>query len=657
MELAAASPARSRSLAVGLRLDRRTIGAWVLGFGPVLYLALRGGGYDLVIRSEVGLAAWWIVLLGVLVGALPLTRVGRLSWTCAGLLTAFLVWSLIASSWSSSSERTIAEVARLATYLGLFVLAVAFLRRDTLRPLVSGIGAAFGIVGLLAVLSRLYPGAFPHDSVDAIFGRSPRLNYPLNYANGTGNLLAIGLPLLLLAATRSRTIAGQALGAAAIPVAVLGVVLTASRGGALTAIVAVLAFFALSLDRLPKLATGITTAAGSTILIAALLHRTDVRDNLSSPAAISQRHQMTALVIAVCIGVALVQVGIALASRYLWRPSVMRMSRRQATVGTASGFLVALLIAVAIGLPGQLSHQWQLFKQTDTTGVVSQNVLSRLGTVTGSHRYQYWQTAVDAWKSKPLTGIGPGTFEFYWEKHGSISEFIRNAHSLYLETLAETGIIGLLPLIALLLTLLIAGVVRTLRAPPLARASLAAATASLIAFCVACGYDWMWQLAVAPIAALLLGAAILAYRDEPQPAEPPRARWVRYAPRAGVVLASLGAIVVISVPYGATSAIRSSQSEFRAGRMGSALADTATAQRLEPYAATPWLQRALILESSHDLKSASLAINQATARESQNWQVWLVRARIEAESGRGLLAVRDYRRAHALNPLSPSTAE
>src|SRR5205085_6527542 len=117
-----------------------------------------------------------------------------------------------------------------------------------------------------------------------------------------------------------------------------------------------------------------------------------------------------------------------------------------------------------------------------------------------------------------------------------------------LETLAETGIIGLLPLIALLLTLLIAGVVRTLRAPPLARASLAAATASLIAFCVACGYDWMWQLAVAPIAALLLGAAILAYRDEPLPAEPLRARWVRYVPRAGLALASLGAIVVISVP-------------------------------------------------------------------------------------------------------------
>src|SRR5205085_2250047 len=133
MELAAASPARSSSLAAGLRLDRRTIGAWVLGFGPALYLALRGGGYDLVIRSEVGLAAWWIVLLGVLVGALPLTRIGRLSWTCAGLLTAFLLWSLIASSWSSSSERTITEVARLATYLGLFVLAVAFLRRDTLR--------------------------------------------------------------------------------------------------------------------------------------------------------------------------------------------------------------------------------------------------------------------------------------------------------------------------------------------------------------------------------------------------------------------------------------------------------------------------------------------------------------------------------------------
>ena len=65
MELAATPVPRVRSLAATLRFDGRPLAAWTLGFAPVLYLALRGGGYDIAVRSEVGLAVWWIVLVGV----------------------------------------------------------------------------------------------------------------------------------------------------------------------------------------------------------------------------------------------------------------------------------------------------------------------------------------------------------------------------------------------------------------------------------------------------------------------------------------------------------------------------------------------------------------------------------------------------------------
>jgi O-Antigen ligase len=658
VEAAATPVPQPRSAAALLRLDRHALGAWTLGVAPVLYLALRGGGYDIVVRSEVGLAAWWIVLVGVLAGVLPLNRIGRLGWTCSGLLAAFTLWTLLATGWSSSAERSVTEVGRIAAYLGMFALALLVLRRDTVRQLVSGMAVAFGIIGLLAVLSRLYPSDFPHDQVLQFFpGSNARLNYPLNYANGTGNFLAIGLPLLLFLATRARTIAGQAAGAAAIPVSVLAIVLTASRGGVLTAIVAIAAFYVLSPDRLPRLATGLVTAAGSAILVAGLLNRSALREGVSTQAAVSQRHQLMAMVIVVCIGVALVQVGIALAARYAARPLALRIPRRQAGIGTVAALAVAIVIAIAAGVPGQLSRQWNLFKQTDVTGVVSGNVYSRLGTVTGSHRYQYWRTAVHAFKGKPLDGIGPGTFEFYWAQHGPIYEFVRNAHSLYLETLAEVGIVGFIPLAALLLALLITGIARALRSPPLARASLAAATASFLAFCLASGYDWMWQLAVAPVAALLLGAGIVSYRRGPVPADTTQGRWHKWLPRVGVVLAGLAAIFAIAIPYGATSAIRSSQADFRAGHLKASLSDAATAQRLEPYAATPRLQRALILEASHDFRGAAAAIAQATAREPTNWRGWLVRARIDAEYGRPLAAVRDFRRAHELNPLSPATSE
>ena len=664
MELATTEIPRSRALATVLVLDRRAVGAWTLGFAPVLYLALRGGGYDTIVYSEVGLAAWWVVLLGVLTGVLPSARLGRLAWVCVGLLGAFALWTLIAVAWSESAEQTITQLGRVATYLGFFALGLCVVRRDTVRQLVCGMAVAFGIVGLLAVLSRLYPGAFPHDEVAVFFpGSNSRLNYPLNYADGTASFLAIGLPLLLAVATRARTLAGQALAAAAIPVSVLALVLTASRGGVLTAIVALVCFYALVPDRLPKLATGLATAAGSTILIAALLHRSALRNGLSTAAAVSERHQLTLLVMVVCAGVALLQIGISLAARYAVRPPALKVSRRRSRQLTLAGLAVTLIVAIAAGAPGALSHQWNLFKQTEVTGVVSGNVYSRLGSVAGSHRYQYWTTALDAFKSKPLTGIGPGTFQFYWAQHGPIYEYVLNAHSLYLETLAETGLVGFALLAGLLVALLAAGIVLTLRAPPLARATLAGATAAFAAFCAAAGYDWVWQLPAVPIAALLLGAAVVAYGVGRPRQAPPSSQTTRsggvlrgWLPRVTVALLALAALVAVAIPFAMTSEIRSSQTAARAGHLRVALADAVTAQQLEPYAATPRLQQALVLEVLHDYTAASAAIAQATSRERTSWQIWLVRSRIDAEAGHARAAVRDFRRAHLLNPRSPATA-
>jgi O-antigen ligase len=659
MELAARPLPRARAIGDTVRVDGPALGAFALGFAPVLYLALRGGGYDTIVYSEVGLAAWWLVLLGALIRVMPLQRFKGTAWVTAGLFSAFVVWTLIASSWSSSAERTVADVGRLAAYVGFFVLGLCALRRDTIRPLVGGMAAAFGLVSLLAVLSRLYPGAFPTDQVAQVFahGTSVRLSYPLNYASGDGNFIALGLPLLLAVSTRARSIAVQALATAAIPVTVLGLVMTASRGGVLTAIVGIAVFYALAPDRLPKIATGLVAAIGSSLLVVGVIDRHGVREGLSTPAAVSQRHELMLLVVLVCAGVALIQVAIGLAARYAARPPGLVVTRTRAIRLTVGALVVVIAVAVAAGVPGKLQHQWNVFKETSVTGIVSGNTLSRLGTLSGSHRYQYWVAAAHAFEHKPIAGIGPGTYEFYWDQHGSLYEFIRNAHSLYFETLAETGIVGFLPLMGFLLALLITGLVRALRAPPLARVSLAAATAMFAAFLVSAGYDWMWQLSCAPVAALLLGAAIVAYRDppiDPHPAAHPRRRWVT---RGILGIASVAALIVIAIPFAMTSAIRSSQSEAGSHDLKAALSDALTAQSLEPYAATPRLQEALIYEQAHDFGAARAAISQAAVREPLNWRIWLVRARIEAESGRAGQAVRDYKHAHVLDPLDPNLSE
>src|SRR5207302_10947471 len=132
---------------------------------------------------------------------------------------------------------------------------------------------------------------------------------------------------------------------------------------------------------------------------------------------------------------------------------------------------------------------------------------------------------------------------------------------------------------------------------------------------------WVWQLPAIPVAALLLAAAILtAGQGRVRHSRRPRRVWIA---RAAAALAALAAIVAVAIPLAATTSIRSSQANARAGRTQAALHDAATAQTLEPYAATPRLQRALLLEQVGDLRSARTAIAQAAAREPENWRIWL----------------------------------
>ena len=78
--------------------------------------------------------------------------------------------------------------------------------------------------------------------------------------------MAMGLPLMIVLATSARTLAGQALAAAAIPVLGLGLFLTASRGGIVAALVGVAVLVALVPQRIPRLASGALGGLGALLL-------------------------------------------------------------------------------------------------------------------------------------------------------------------------------------------------------------------------------------------------------------------------------------------------------------------------------------------------------------------------------------------------------
>jgi tetratricopeptide (TPR) repeat protein len=177
--------------------------------------------------------------------------------------------------------------------------------------------------------------------------------------------------------------------------------------------------------------------------------------------------------------------------------------------------------------------------------------------------------------------------------------------------------------------------------------------AGVAGFCAAAAFDWVWQIGVIPMVAMLLAAVAIGAPRVSVGGDPARRRSARLLPRLVLVLAALPALWAIARPLATTQSVRSSQSAAARDDFHAALSDALTAQHLEPGAASPRLQRALLLEQLGDTARAASAISQAEIREPTNWRIWLVASRIATESDRPREALADYRRARALNPTSP----
>jgi O-antigen ligase len=134
------------------------------------------------------------------------------------------------------------------------------------------------------------------------------------------------------------------------------------------------------------------------------------------------------------------------------------------------------------------------------------------------NRPRYWHVALDDAAAHPVLGSGAGTFADYWLAHESVETFARDAHSLYLESLAELGPLGLLfgagslavPFLALR------------RREPI----LAPVAGAYLAFVVHAGIDWDWEVPAVTLIGIFCGAAlVVGSRSDPERATTSTARW------------------------------------------------------------------------------------------------------------------------------------
>ena len=649
------------------RPDWGAISTWALACSLVLYLGFDGGGSDIVVRSQVGIAVWWIVLVGAAFGVLPQSRLARVAWAGLAVFGGFVVWTAIASTWSLSSESSLQELSRIAAYLGVLLLAIAIHRNraTALRHTVNAVGASIAVIALFALISRLFPNSFPASHVVSTFlgGAQGRLSWPLNYWNGLAALVAFGAPLLLASATSARSLIAQAIAAGALPMMALCGYLTFSRGGAIASAVAVFAFVALAPNRIPKLATLLAAAGGGAILIVGALHRHAVENGLTNHLATVQGKQLALAVVIVCVGVAIVQVGIGLAARHGTLPRLLTVPPPRAQVLLAAGIVLVLVVALAAGAPSRLSHTWTDFK--NNKGVSSSALPARFGSASGNGRYQYWSVAVHAAKGHALDGWGPGTFQLVWLPRATpVGGYVINAHSLYVETLSDVGVVGVVLLVGFLILCVGAAVWVVAHSKRGTRTRAAGVAAAMLAFMTSAIFEWVWQIPVLPVAFMLLAAAVFAPAPRrvsvgaiKDPARSnrigrARSRSGQFIVRAGMVVAAIACLVAISVPLATTNDVRRSQAAVAGGNTALALTDAHSAARIEPGAASPQLQTALVLELQHNVPAALVAARNATHDEPQNWTGWLILSRLEAEAGHARASVAAYNRARLLNPHS-----
>jgi hypothetical protein len=615
------------------RLEARRAAGFAVASVLTLVLAFDGGGYDLVIRQEVGLAIWGLIALGLAVGVLPRARLSPAAWTALGGFAAFAALNLVAHAWTDSDERTTAELARVLQYGGVVTLAYTALNRYTWRGAALGFAAAAVAVSFFAVGARLFPGAL-HDDVAQALGID-RLSYPLNYWNGVSCWGGMAIAAALALSANASRIELRAAALATTPVAALSVYLTYSRFGVAAIAVAIVAVVAFSRNRWTAVANAIGGAAASAAVILVARGQDEIARATGDAGA-------GAVVLALLAGA----VGCALWALVTSRANLdrVRMDRRSARLGVGGALAAAVIGAAA--LHGPLGDAWDEFKN-DRAPAASAGT-ERL-TSLGGTRYEVWSTGVDAFKEDRWRGIGPGTFEYYWSQHGEGQEFIRDAHSVYIEQLAELGVPGSLALLTALGGLLWAATQarsRWRRRREIAAGS--AMIAAFVVFLVYAGIDWMWELGA--VGTLAIGGVAVAGAgglDRAGAAQP--GPWLRLGLTVGALL-----LAAVQVPgLVSTQRSRASETDLDRGRLSAALDAADDAVDAEPWAATPYATRALVLERSGDLAAAVGDAREAIYYEPDNWRNHLLLARLDAERGSRRAALGQLAEARRLAPRNP----
>jgi hypothetical protein len=623
-------PVERRRLATTRDLAAPTMAVAV--FGAVAGLASANGGFFPSSWGWSALGLSWLALLALIVRAVE--RPGRPELAFAGAAVLVMTWTWASIAWSSDRTQSVLEGERVLVPVAAIAAVYCLAGRRPVGLLVGSVLTAIVAVASYALLTRLFPDRIGSYSRLAVY----RLATPIGYWNGLAIFAAMGAVLALGIAARSERVAPRVLAAASLVVLAPTVYFTFGRGSWIALGAALLVLVAVDQHRLRTITATLAhaPAPAAAVLLAsrspALTHPRSAAER-----ATHDGHRL-ALVL---LGLLAVQCVIALAfGRARERLSFGRAAR----IGYAAALLLAVVagftaLFIRYGSPVSIAQRaGHSFTAPPPRHVVDLN--QRLFNFSGNGRWMLWRVAWRQASAHPLLGDGAGSFEQYWYEHRPVAADVQDTHSLYLETLAEQGPIGL-ALLGVFLAVPLFAAVRARRHP-----LVPAAAAAIAAYGIHAAADWDWELAGVTLAAVLLGTACVLARRELDETEPPKLAPV---PRtvSTIVLAALAVVALIGL-LGNVAAGQSNRAakndDWRAAERYAR-----HAIRWMPWSSVGWreLGEAQLVEG--DVRAARQSLRKAIKKDPRNWVLWLDLA--AAEQGPARRAALST--ARRLNPLDP----
>lgn len=592
-------------------------------------LGWASGGY---FPSEWGLAILAFALVAataVLVGDVPPPGGLAVGFLCG--LAGLALWAGASTFWSPGAAAPVLEAERGLVYVSAAAAAILLLALGANVPaLLGGIVGGAVLLALYALATRLFPGRVG-GAYDPSSGY--QLAEPIGYWNALGLLAAIAILIAVGLAAHVDHLAVRALTAGSLVVLLPTLYFTFSRGALGALVAGAIVQVAVEPRRARLLVTGLVLGAPAAagVLYASRFHAlTAPGDSLTTAQGEGRQVAMIFAVLALVAVVA--AVALQVAERRL------RVPKRAGSLLVAATAAVAVIVLAVGAVSGGDRVMDELGAPVEAGGG---DLDRRLLSTSGSGRGDYWRVAAEMAREEPLLGQGAGSFEAHWLLERPVAFHARDAHNLYLETLAELGPLGLALLLGTLALPLLA--LRYARRTPFGPAAAGAYAAYLLH----AGVDWDWELPVVTVPAILCAAALLVRTDADEGA------WL-VGRRRLTALALL--VPLVGVALVAHVGNRAAAASIAAAEEGEP--ERALEQARRAIAWTPWSEEGWQLRGEAELQlgdeaAARRSLQRALERNERSWSIWFDLAVASSGSERE----RALGRAKSLNPLSSEVEE